>query len=204
MGLPQATLLLRAAAPDIKIVDVGAMDVGKDDATARLLKARKATVIGFEPVPEACARLNAGRAEARQTYLPFAIGDGRAGVFRECAYPMTSSLYEPNTALLESFQALAELAKVVKRTVLQTTRLDDIAEVAGADFLKMDVQGAELDVLCSGERLLASLWSSKPRSRSCPFIAISLCSPMSTPSFDATVSCSIAFAASAAALSGRS
>lgn len=157
MGLPQATLLLRDAAPDVRIVDIGAMDVGEGDATARLLKARKASVIGFEPVAEACARLNAGRADVRQTYLPYAIGDGGPTEFRECASAMTSSLYEPNTTLLEPFQALAELATVVKRTALQTTRLDDVAEAAEADFLKMDVQGAELDVLRGGARLLASL-----------------------------------------------
>jgi hypothetical protein len=45
----------------------------------------------------------------------------------------------------------------VKRTRLQTKRLDDIPEAAAADYLKMDVQGAELDILRGAARALSSV-----------------------------------------------
>jgi FkbM family methyltransferase len=159
MALPQATLLLRAAAPTVKIIDIGAMSIGTDKQhqSSRLVKAGKANVIGFEPVAEACEKLNAESAGTPQRYLPYAVGDGSEGEFRETNQPMTSSLYEPNTKLLEQFQALAELTTVVKRTRIQTKRLDDIAEVADADYLKMDVQGAELDILRGATRTLSSV-----------------------------------------------
>ena len=156
MGLSKATPLLRAAAPPVKIVDVGAMDIGgKESPHVRLVRAGKASLVGFEPVAAECERLNA--LDPAQKYLPFAVGDGGDAVLRECNFPMTSSLYEPNTALLEKFQALAELTTVVRRIPLQTRRLDDVAEAAGAEYLKLDVQGAELDILKGAQRLMASV-----------------------------------------------
>jgi FkbM family methyltransferase len=157
MTLPQATMLLRAAAPNVKVVDIGAMHVGKDHQHSKLLKAGKADVIGFEPVAEACAKLNEAAAGTPQRFLPYAIGDGSMREFRETNAPMTSSLYEPNTPLLEKFQALAELTIVVRRTPIETKRLDDIPDVADADYLKLDVQGAELDILRGAARVLASV-----------------------------------------------
>lgn len=155
MGLPKAAELLRASAPGVKIVDVGAMSVGKESEYRGLVEAGKASVIGFEPVAAECDKLNA--ADPRHRYLPYAVGDGSEAVLHECNYPMTSSLYEPDTPLLEQFQALAELATVVRRIPLQTRRLDDLPEVAGADYLKLDVQGAELAILRGAQTFLSSV-----------------------------------------------
>jgi FkbM family methyltransferase len=155
MGLPKATMLLREAADPIKIIDIGAMSIGREPAHMRLLKSGKATLVGFEPVEAECEKLNA--LHPAQRYFPYAVGDGGEAELRECNYPMTSSLYEPNTKLLEIFQALAELTTVVRRVKLKTHRLDDIPEAAGADYVKLDVQGAELDILRGAERLLSSV-----------------------------------------------
>lgn len=155
MGLPKAAMLLRDAAPPIKIVDIGAMSLGREQAHIKLLQAGKASILGFEPVEAECEKLN--QQHPAQRYLPYAVGDGQAAELRECNYAMTSSLYEPNTPLLEIFQALAELTTVVKRTKLQTKRLDDIPEATGVDYLKMDVQGAELDILHGAARTLSSV-----------------------------------------------
>jgi FkbM family methyltransferase len=155
MGLPKATMMLREAAAPVKIIDVGAMSIGREPAHMRLLKAGKASLVGFEPVEAECEKLNA--LHPAQRYLPYAVGNGSEAELRECKYPMTSSLYEPNMRLLEIFQALAELTTVVRRIKLQTHRLDDIPEAADADYIKLDVQGAELDVLRGAERLLSSV-----------------------------------------------
>jgi hypothetical protein len=58
---------------------------------------------------------------------------------------MTSSLFEPNTALLAKFQNLEELTRVKKTYRIETKRLDDVAEVRGCDFLKVDRRGGEAD-----------------------------------------------------------
>ncbi len=139
--------------PTIRIIDVGAMDVGKD-IYAPLVEKGIASVLGFECVKAECERLNAMK-RATHTYLPYAIGDGRERTFHECNFPMTSSLYEPNTELLAKFQNLENLTQVVRKESIQTHRLDDLPEAQDADFLKLDVQGAEVDVLNGAERVLA-------------------------------------------------
>jgi Methyltransferase FkbM domain len=63
-------------------------------------------------------------------------------------------LFEPNTSLLAKFQNLEELTRVEKTYQVETRRLDDIPEMEGTDFLKIDVQGAELMVFDGAARIL--------------------------------------------------
>jgi FkbM family methyltransferase len=139
--------------PRIKVIDIGAMATG-DDIFTPLVQAGLASIIGFECVQAECDRLNAASAGVH-TYLPHAVGDGRERTFHTCSASMTSSTYEPNKPLLELFQNLANLTEVVGRDPISTVRLDDLPEVQGADFLKLDVQGGELDVLNGAEKTLA-------------------------------------------------
>jgi FkbM family methyltransferase len=139
----------------IRVIDVGAMEVGKD-VYAPLVQAGVASVLGFECVKAECDKLNAA-GKASHTYLPYAIGDGRERLFHECNFPMTSSFYEPNTELLSKFQNLVNLTQVVRTETMQTHRLDDIPEAADADFMKLDVQGAEVDVLNGAEKMLETV-----------------------------------------------
>jgi FkbM family methyltransferase len=133
--------------PRLKIVDIGAMSLGEgEDPYSELMKTLPCEVIGFEPLPEECEKLNRS-AGAHRRYLPHFIGDGSEQTFHRCAAPMTSSLLEPDAALMSMFQTLGELTRVVATQRVQTTRLDDIAQARGTDFLKIDVQGGELMVL---------------------------------------------------------
>jgi FkbM family methyltransferase len=143
--------------PTIKIIDVGAMSLeGTNEPYFQLLERGIATVVGFEPVTAECDKLNAA-SDGTHTYLPYCIGDGNPGVFHECNYSMTSSLYEPNTPLLEKFQNLEEYVRVVKKQDISTRQLDDIPEVAGADYIKVDVQGGEVGVFAGATELLKGI-----------------------------------------------
>lgn len=143
--------------PMIKIIDVGAMSFENVDETyTKLLKRSVATVVGFEPVATECDKLNAA-SDGTHIYLPYCIGNGSPGVFHECNYSMTSSLYEPNTPLLEKFQNLEEYVRVVRKEQVKTHRLDDIPEVAGADYIKVDVQGGEVEVFAGATELLKGI-----------------------------------------------
>jgi FkbM family methyltransferase len=148
-------LSLLPGLPRLKIVDVGAMSLGPGSPPpyARLLAAVPCDVVGFEPVARECEKLNREAAPG-QTFLPHFIGDGRRHTFHECNYSMTSSLLPPNSALLEKFQNLENLTRVVSRSEVETTRLDDLPGVQGTDLLKVDVQGGELMVYQGAERTL--------------------------------------------------
>jgi FkbM family methyltransferase len=143
---------LLPALPPIKILDIGAMDVGEAPYQP-LLDALPCEVLGFEPVEEECRRLNAS-AKPGFRFLPHVIGDGSDQTFHECAYAYNSSLLEPDTDFLGRFTGLSELFSIVETRPVRTRRLDDIPEAAGTDLLKMDVQGGELMVLQGADRTL--------------------------------------------------
>jgi hypothetical protein len=63
-------------------------------------------------------------------------------------------LLVPDPAHLALFNLFPIWGKVKERIPVATKRLDDIAEIAQMDFLKMDVQGAEREVLAHGRAKL--------------------------------------------------
>jgi len=141
--------------PSIHVVDAGACDLpGCPPVYQPLVDRGVARITGFEPVEEECRKLNAGNGSVH-TYLPYAVGNGRPGTFRQCNFPATSSLLEPNKALLDRFQNLGEVTRVIREFPIETRRLDDIPELGAVDFMKLDVQGAELDVIEGAAHTLA-------------------------------------------------
>jgi FkbM family methyltransferase len=137
--------------PIIRVVDAGAAEY-QADPYARLSQQGLCEVIGFEPNADNCARRNA-QARPGHRYLPYALGDGSRRRFYECENPLTSSLYRPNAAMLAKFSCLN--LPVVAESDIQTHRLDDIPEIQDIDYLKLDVQGAELDIIQGASRLLS-------------------------------------------------
>lgn len=133
----------------IGILDIGAMLIDGSPAEYRVLLERGyAKVTGFEPVLEECQRLNSLNQSADTHFLPYFIGDGTRQKFYHTTSPMTGSLYEPNTQLLNMFQNLGELVGIVSEEMVDTRRLDDIEELNfPVDYIKIDVQGAELQAL---------------------------------------------------------
>lgn len=140
------------AAPTITIIDIGAALAEKPNYDG-LINAGRARLVGFEPNAAECAKLNARYGEPHR-FFPCFVGDGGEATFHETNWTLTGSLYEPNTPLLEKFQALAEVVTPKAQHRIQTRRLDDIAEIDDADLIKIDVQGAELAVFRNASRLL--------------------------------------------------
>lgn len=131
------------------IVDVGANPIAGHPPYRPMLQARLCTVMGFEPQPAALAKLRA-RAGPLETYLPDALGDGRGHTLRICAAEGMTSLLRPDAKSLALFPPFDEFAKVLEERALETRRLDEIAAIDALDFLKLDVQGFELEVLRGG------------------------------------------------------
>jgi FkbM family methyltransferase len=142
--------------PDITIdvVDIGANPIDGVPPYAPLMASGCARVVGFEPNPEALGRLLAEKGP-RETYLPYAVGDGQKHLLHLCAAQGMSSVLVPNMPLLEYFHGFPEWARVVKELEVETKRLDDIAEIDNIDLLKIDIQGYELTVFRNGVNKLS-------------------------------------------------
>lgn len=130
----------------IKAVDIGANPIDAEPPYAALLRAGQAEVVGFEPDAAALATLNRRKGPLEQ-YFPHAVGDGGRHVLRVCFAPGMTSLLEPDPATLDLFHGFPDWGRVLHRQEVDTVRLDDVPETAGADLLKLDIQGAELMVL---------------------------------------------------------
>jgi FkbM family methyltransferase len=117
--------------------------------------APRLTIYGFDADADACEAANADL-EARQVnwtekHIPLvvakSVGESTLYVTQN---PMCSSLYPPNETYLERFSGLPELVNLDFTVELETTTLDEFCQQEGIDeidFLQIDVQGAELQVL---------------------------------------------------------
>ena len=136
------------------VIDVGAMlPQGQTAFCIKLVERGLARLVCFEPNEKECEQL--GREIAgRATVLPYFIGDGSDRTYFETNLAMTGSLYEPNSELVDLYHHLGNIMKITARHSVKTVRLDDIREIGDADLLKMDVQGAELDVVRGAPNVL--------------------------------------------------
>lgn len=113
------------------------------------------TIYGFDADPDACDAANAQLAAAPvnwvEKHLPYALGStiGEATLY-VTKDTMCSSLYQPNHSYFSRFQGLAEVMAEDFSLEVEITTLDRVCELEGIeqiDFLKIDVQGADLAVL---------------------------------------------------------
>ncbi len=150
--------------PMISVLDIGAMPEGQP-RYAPLLEQDLADVIGFEPQPAQRMLLDSEARKSRR-YLPHVLGSGAKGYLHITRYPGCTSLYEPDPAVIDIFTNMVASTPegnffVKEKVVVQTEKLDDaLAEFDNSfapDFLKIDVQGAELDVLQNGISALDSV-----------------------------------------------
>lgn len=132
------------------VVDVGARG-GMDQVWYRIPPL--ARLVGFEADPVECARLNEvaqRQGHTHHRYVPLALGD-RSGpaTLHRTADPACSSLYPPDPAMADRHPEL-RVIRPAGTCEVQLTTLADWAAAEGIDeiaFLKLDVQGAELDIL---------------------------------------------------------
>ena len=112
----------------------------------------------FEPDEEECNRLKA-EAPPQVTYLPTALGrrSGDATLF-ESKLAFSISLYKTRMDYFNRFVNRDNGVVVSERTIAVKS-LDDTMKLHGidhVDFLKLDAEGAELDILMGGEEVLRS------------------------------------------------
>ena len=128
------------------VVDVGANPIDGEPPYKRMLAAGLCEVVGFEPQAEALARLEK-MAGPNERYLPYPLGDGTERTLNVCGLEGMTSLKVPDPAHLALFNLFPIWGDVKARLPVSTKRLDDVAEIAHMDLLKMDIQGSEREVL---------------------------------------------------------
>lgn len=149
---------LQIELPVVEVLDIGARQEG-GDRYAPLVEQNLARVTGFEPELSEFERLKTRPGPF--TYFPYVLGAGGPATMHVARYPGCSSLLEPDPAVIDLFETIGASTVdwnffVLDRTTVQTVRLDDVRGLAPPDFIKIDVQGAELSVLAHGARALSS------------------------------------------------
>lgn len=120
---------------------------------------QQARFIGFEPDSQECNRLNQEFTEQNYEFYPVALGKQKeTRTFFICRYPGGSSFYPANRSFLERFPSEhSEELDVINTAELNTVNLDLLTQeksISNIDFIKLDVEGSELDILQGAENIL--------------------------------------------------
>ncbi|MBO0349185.1 FkbM family methyltransferase [Phormidium pseudopriestleyi FRX01] len=150
---------------DMTLCNVGSRKLGSQDDYASngwSIFAPRLTIYGFDADQDACDLANADLETRSVNWteqhiaaaLGRSVGESTLYVTQD---PMCSSLYQPNEPYLERFAGLSDLVNLDFTVEIETTSLDAITQDLGIqniDFLQLDIQGAELDVLEGAVRVL--------------------------------------------------
>lgn len=136
-----------------RVLDVGANPLDRPPY-ADLLDQGKCQLFGFEPQKEAFDKLQAEPQENR-IYFNAAVGSGGRKTLNITSFDGFTSLFEPHRPTLHYLGRYGRHMRVVDRVDLDLVRLDDLDDLPMIDLLKIDVQGAEKDVIKSGSNKLA-------------------------------------------------
>jgi FkbM family methyltransferase len=149
-------LLLNGLSPRRKtrVLDIGAS--GRGDASYHeLLKAGACEVYGFDAVKDEVSALEAGGATGAK-YTHSVLGDGSEQTFYTYERSVFSSLYPVCRSIIDYLERFADGTRLASAQKVQTLRLDDLADLPTIDFVQIDTQGAEVQILSHGRNVLAN------------------------------------------------
>lgn len=154
-----STLILQAE-PSLRftVLEIGALQVQSESEpfyqTLDFFPGSKA--IGFEIDETVCHQMNA-QAKPGMQFYPVALGrQSERRPFYETEHPMCCSLYKPNEPLISLYNNF-EVAYLKQESEINTISLDEFTEsqnIEEVDFIKIDIQGAELEVFMGGTKTL--------------------------------------------------
>ena len=116
-------------------------------------------VVGFEVDDYLCSKMNAESDSGFNYYAQAIGGANEEADFYETLHPMCGSLLEPNLELVEKYNAM-EVMRLQTVSSLHTMTLDDFIaskDIGPIDFIKIDVQGAELDIFKASPETFLSI-----------------------------------------------
>jgi FkbM family methyltransferase len=151
--------VVRSAEIDVSftLIEVGALALGSTEPFYELLDYFPSSrIIGFEIDEHVCNKINSESREGVECF-PFALGAYNKEVpLYVTNHPMCTSLYKPNEKLISLYNNF-EVAYLKSIEKVRTTQLDEFLKTQNIDqidFIKIDVQGAELDIFKGGKKAL--------------------------------------------------
>ena len=134
----------------LQIMDVGASAINEVPVYKKLLDNGVAHLHAFDGDDRQIAKMKQAYGESATVHNAF-LYDGTEQNLYLCseASGMTSVL-KPRLSALRFFNGFEIFGSVQREARVQTSTLDSLAAVPHIDFLKMDVQGAELTILKNG------------------------------------------------------
>lgn len=114
-------------------------------------------IVAFEPDLNECNRLNESNSASNIRYYPVALSEFKGKrTFYNTQFPPASSFYRGDENMLSRFQDEIGL-KVVSTQEYETIDFDAFAkenQIQSGDFIKLDCEGSELDVLKGAQSYL--------------------------------------------------
>jgi FkbM family methyltransferase len=153
----------KGVAVELTMLEIGAVPLGRGSAEPfhRLLKGCPGSrVIAFEVDEAECAKFNAAAPAGMRFYAQALGRTEETRAFYVAESSMCSSLLPPNQSYCDLFQNLGELVRTTRTIQVQTVSLDHFvreAAIERVDFIKIDVQGAELEIFQGGESCLRNV-----------------------------------------------
>ena len=143
------------------ILEIGALPIedSKEPFYHLLEYFPSSEIIGFEIQKELCDKMNS-KASKGIKYYPHALGEkDEKKTLYNTEHPMCASLYKPNEKLIRLYNNL-NYAYLKNETKIETTALDTFVDkynIRDIDLIKIDIQGAELDVFKGGKKILQNV-----------------------------------------------
>jgi FkbM family methyltransferase len=145
------TLLSLPQFAGITLIDIGA--AGDIEPRWKAVE-KNLNYIGFEPDMRSRDQLMNNKHSCREYIIhPIALFDRSTSInLNLCRKPQVSSIYTPNTNFISRYPDPGRF-DVLKTDIINTTKLDNIT-IKNPDFIKLDIQGAELNALIGGKKIL--------------------------------------------------
>jgi len=139
----------------IQIMDVGASAIAETPVYKVLLEKNIGHLTAFDGDERQIQEIKKTYGSDSVKVLNHFLFDGKKHKVYLCA-PKSgmTSIFKPKTDALKFFNGFSVFGKVEHIEDVQTTRLDDVENLEAPDFLKMDVQGAELGIIKNGTEVL--------------------------------------------------
>lgn len=138
----------------VQVMDVGASFINEVPVYKKLLDAGVAHLSAFDGDPRQIEKIKLAYGDNATVFSDFlADGSVRTLYIASEASGMTS-LLRPRPDALRFFNGFEQFGVVERTEMVQTKMLDDLEGIPEIDFLKMDVQGSELEVMKHGRATL--------------------------------------------------